>query len=183
MDAAHFCQLGKPDLSHMVTGSKQCLVTVCLGGGAEGVERLAIPLMRAYARAIGCDFGVITDLGMDNRYQHPKYAIMQLNEWFRHYDRICYADADTFWRPSAGNVFEAHPPCHFYAHNEGLEKGDAWAQPYHERICQEARHHIPMPASISTAVSRLQTKSTPACMPCRRGTSRTGSTAGSSGAS
>lgn len=117
-----------------IRGSSNCIVTVCIGEAAHGLERVSVPLMRDYARRIGVDFRVIRDVG---ECQHPKYAVMQVGKLFNTYERILYLDADLIIRPTAHDIFEAHPAGKFYARNEAEWQPRSWCVGFHNRLCAQ----------------------------------------------
>mgnify|MGYP000882051414 FL=1 len=127
-------ELTKPDLR----GSPLCVVTVLLGKGAEGLELQSLPMLRAYAAKCSADFRVITDLGEGDKYQHPKYAVMQIGDFYDNhgYERILYIDADVLVKPDAPDMFQTFKPGRFYARNEQAFKPDGWALQYHNRVCE-----------------------------------------------
>ena len=103
--------------------STLCVVTVCIGNAADGLEAQSIPAMRAYAARCDADFRVIRSVG---DCQHPKYAVMQIHDLFKDYERILYLDADVMVRPNAPDIFASHPAGKFYARNEAEWMPRSW---------------------------------------------------------
>jgi lipopolysaccharide biosynthesis glycosyltransferase len=131
---------GRAETAPDLRGSDNCIVTVCIGAAACGLESVTLPAMRAYAETCNADFRVITDLGEGNKYQHPKYAVMQIADLYREhgYKRILYMDADIMVRPTAPNAFDAFPTGKLWARNEMVNwQTREWESDFRERMNRE----------------------------------------------
>jgi hypothetical protein len=91
-----------------------------IGDAAGGVGDVTLPSIRAYAERIGATLIEVTKL--EPKYQHPRYAIMQVGE-LTEFDRVLCVDADVYIKPDAPSIFEALPSGAFYAFDEAAYIG------------------------------------------------------------
>lgn len=102
-----------------------------IGDAAGGVGDLTLSSIRAYAERIGATLFEVTKL--EPRFQHPRYAIMQVGE-LTEFDRVVCIDADVYVKPDAPSIFEALPPGAFYALDEAGFIGDDWRLRFEREI-------------------------------------------------
>lgn len=101
---------------------KNAIFLANIGDAAGGVGDITLPSIRAYAARIGATLIEVTKL--EPRFQHPRYAIMQVGE-LTEFDRVLYIDADVYVKPDAPSIFETLPAGAFYAFDESVFIGEA----------------------------------------------------------
>lgn len=110
---------------------KNAIFLTNIGDAAGGVGDITLPSIRAYAERIGATLVEATRL--DPRFQHPRYAIMQVGE-LAGFGRVCCIDADVYVKPAAPSIFETLPPGQFYALDESGPMGVEWRERFQREI-------------------------------------------------
>jgi hypothetical protein len=78
---------------------------------------LTVPTIEAYAKKIGAEFLVISDLKLFKKYPH--FEKFQIYDLLNSYDRIIYFDSDVLIKPDCPNLFEIVPEDRLALFNEG----------------------------------------------------------------
>ena len=94
---------------------KHAIFTLSIGSG-NPMYSAAIDSFRHYAKRIGAELEIATELHYPIKFSHPKHAAspawtekLYINELLKKYDRVLYLDADVIVTPHARNIFEECP--------------------------------------------------------------------------
>lgn len=101
--------LAIPTPPPLVLTPRSDLAVVVVAAGGAGREMFAAsgPALRRYAARVGADLVVLDWAGHPDWPISCKFAVADV---FRHYRRLIYADADTYFGPNAVNLFDLCPP-------------------------------------------------------------------------
>lgn len=88
---------------------KKAIVTIAGGEYFLRMAALTHPTFQAYARRIGVDFLVWSDL---SGYQIPEYKKLEIGKLLDEYDRVLYLDTDVIVRDDTPDIFEIVPDDH-----------------------------------------------------------------------
>jgi hypothetical protein len=96
---------------------RKLVLTLAVGDAHKRMGEVTHPTHKAYAKRIGAEFAVISEVKNGWRPHWGKCAIYDLlgGEW----DRIIYIDTDAIVRPDCPDLFEVVPEENFGAFNEG----------------------------------------------------------------
>ena len=96
------------------------LVSVAIGEKYQAIASWTFPIMDAYAKKIGADFRIITEVRHHGTF--PMWEKLQVGRLLDSYDRVAFVDADIVIRPWADDLFKVVPSESFGIHNEAIGK-------------------------------------------------------------
>jgi hypothetical protein len=134
-----------PPLPTITPTSKVAVIT--LGIGVRGLQMLDISRksIRRYASKCNADYHEITA----NTATIPIYPLwdkFRVEQYFDHYERIIYIDADVIVRDSAPNLFEIVPEDHVGKHDDlpYMTGGFAWYYTEIEELVKSQGYPMPV---------------------------------------
>lgn len=137
---------------------KHLVATLCYGPTGAAMAALSMDLMRDYARRVGADFFVLSEVSGepppldDMKRIHASLALAMLDKMrflrqaLKEYDRILWVDLDILVRPDAPDLFALVPGTHLAMADECATGNDWQVWFCHQHMvetCQQERLPIP----------------------------------------